>query len=189
MYTQLLKECKETSIQEDTSAEDQIRDVLQSNLQRLLDKGFSKKNKALDELATNANNNIDRIIEALSLLKHLESQTEKVIHALIVLPLEVDRLERSSEFEQEKIHSYEQFYDYHIRDRRGETKRLLLDKSSTKEELEGRIDELKKLQLSSGSRLSERQSSQLRPLLQFTRNLLKEVDTVRKLLASNDNSA
>ena len=67
-------------------------------MERLADKSFSKKNRALKELVSHANNSIDGIVQVLQLLKLLESQTEKVIHALIVLPLEVDRLERSRSF-------------------------------------------------------------------------------------------
>ena len=154
MYSQILQECQENLTDQGTLAEEQIRDALESELGRISDKTFSKKNQALAELAAHANNNIDRIVEALRLLKHLEPQTEKVIHALIVLPLEVDRLERDSSFASEKIESYAAFYDFHIRDRLGETQRLLHGKASVNDELEGRINELKRLQLASGSRLS-----------------------------------
>ena len=66
------------------------------------------------------------IVQALKHVKFFSQQTERVIHALIILPLESQRIEKHCQFADEKIQNYTYFMDYHIRDHNEETQRHLV---------------------------------------------------------------
>ena len=74
----------------------------------------------------------DGILDSLQLINTLN--TEQVIHALIVLPLEVARLGNSLESSRLCQESYRAFYDYHLKCKE-ESKRLVLSKEEVHAEL------------------------------------------------------
>ena len=122
------------------------------------------------------------ICQSLRLIKAL--QTEQVIHGLLVLPLEIKMQENELSFAQQACQSYREFLAYHL----GISGSFGLPASMQREEdrvelIAGKLAKLQQLQAASGSRLSEHQQGQLRPLLAFVNNLLGEVRRLEDGLA------
>ena len=118
---------------------------------------------------------MDGVLDALQLIK--STQTEQLIRAFIILPLELQCLENKHRYAVLKSESYAKFMRFHLR------QDVMFEPEHVKaiEELTEQIERMKSLQIAksdsdqTSSQVDQMSNRLLRPLLNFIRSLLREV--------------